>query len=319
MDKKEQLLELLQKDDLTSSEEILLTKLLEDDELLQFYETHNKIKQAVISGSHLNYDQLYNYILLKNGNEPEDKSIIVQLPIIEEHLRNCEVCLEEFQTLNNEYSSIDSFISSPDENAVSGVQMPAQLTQNQKFISARYSAFAALSIGLIYLIMFFISESVTPAAYENASIKGEADFYITRGRPTDNFQKSLEAIENKNFDDAINYLERDISEKENDETIFYSHYILGLIYLETAEKDFLGLFPSYDEQTAANGLKNLNTAVELNSSGKFPNVTYDAYFYIGKANLMLGNTDDAKKYFNLALENKGSKLQEARQILHELE
>src|SRR5690606_114744 len=145
----------------TSSEEILLTKLLEDDELLQFYETHNKIKQAVISGSHLNYDQLYNYILLKNGNEPEDKSIIVQLPIIEEHLRNCEVCLEEFQTLNNEYSSIDSFISSPDENAVSGVQMPAQLTQNQKFISARYSAFAALSIGLIYLIMFFISESVT--------------------------------------------------------------------------------------------------------------------------------------------------------------
>src|SRR5690606_40003890 len=104
MDKKEQLLELLQKDDLTSSEEILLTKLLEDDELLQFYETHNKIKQAVISGSHLNYDQLYNYILLKNGNEPEDKSIIVQLPIIEEQLRNCELSLEEFKTLNNDYS-----------------------------------------------------------------------------------------------------------------------------------------------------------------------------------------------------------------------
>lgn len=319
MDKKEQLLELLQKDDLTSSEEKLLKELLEDDELLKFYETHNSIKRAVRAGSHLSYDQLYNYILLKNGNEPGDKNTIVQLPLIEEHLRKCDICLEEFSNLNNEYSSIENFIISPVDDAPKDIPVPAKFLKKQKFISARYSAAAVLSIGLIYLMLFFVSESVTPAAEENASVKGETDFYVTRGRPTDNFQRSLTAIENKNYDDAVSYLKKDIAGRENDETIFYSHYILGLTYLETAEKDFLGLFPSYDEQAASNGLENLNTAVELNTSGKFPNVTYDAYFYMGKANLMLGNESAAKKYFNLVIENKGSKLQEAQQILHELE
>ncbi|MFO7447536.1 MAG: hypothetical protein R6W90_14290 [Ignavibacteriaceae bacterium] len=309
----EKISDLLQKDELTYDEKASLDFILNGDpEARAFYNAYGSVKTAVRAGSHLSYDQIYNYILLKNGNAPEDKRVVVQLPLIEEHLRKCSLCLNEFSVLNAEYSEIENFIKTPDSDTIkNNIFIEPGKKTVRKFYAPRYSVVTVITIGILYLVLYFISGISTPDTYKYASLN-EPEFYVTRGRPTDEFQKSIAALENREYEEAIAHLEKDISNNADDKTIFYSHYIMGLSYLETAENKFLGLFPSYSEEKVNAGLSHLEKAVELNNSGKFPNVTYDAYFYLAKGNLMLDNQERAIKYFRLVIENKGSKMQEAQ-------
>jgi tetratricopeptide (TPR) repeat protein len=140
----------------------------------------------------------------------------------------------------------------------------------------------------------------------------------SRGRTTDDFELSMKALEDKEYQSAIEYLKSDIDLNSKDETIFYSYYILGLTYLETAEKNVLGLFPSFDKSSAELALQNFKKTIEKNTSGKFQNVNLDAYFFAAKASLMVDDTKSAKDYLNIVVNDKGSKMNEARQILNEL-
>ncbi|MCK7526438.1 MAG: hypothetical protein MZV64_56980 [Ignavibacteriales bacterium] len=68
----------------------------------------------------------------------------------------------------------------------------------------------------------------------------DEDFYTTRGRTSELFQRGLDAIDRKDYDSAIQYLNDDVNKNQNDESIFYTHFILGITYVNKAESDFLG-------------------------------------------------------------------------------
>jgi tetratricopeptide (TPR) repeat protein len=319
MDTKEKLLGLIQKEEesaLSSVEMTEMKSLLGNPECLEFYNTYKIVQHAFSKKEHLNYETLSDYILLKNGLEPEDSNIILKLPKVEYHLRECNTCLDEFNMLNSELNEIESFLSKPAEKTLKDKLTPAA---RRRTLSVRYGIIAGLTIGIIYFAAMVISKAVTPDNIEYAQITNEPDFYTTRGRMTDQFQASLEALENKQYPIAIKHLELDIKNNSGDAALFYSYYILGLAYLETAENNILGLFPSYDKPAVEKGLKNLDIAINLNNTGRFTNVALDAYFYKAKALLMLGKNKEAKKNLQYVLTNRGSKLGEAQDILKQME
>jgi len=317
MNNNEKILELLDKKNLSEEEKSLLKLLMENDpEAKKIYDTYTKLN-LTLKQKHISFDDLGNYILFKNNIEPENKDIIKLIPEIENHLKSCEKCLNEFKTLNEEYSEMELLVS----NELSGGTLPIKekifLTKNQPERSFPVYAFASIIlVGIIYITLFFVT---SPANYELASISDKTEYYITRGRATDDFQESINALEKNDFDNAIGLLQNDINKNPNDETIFYSHYILGLSYMEKAENSFLGLFKSFNKTDAQNGLENLKLCVEKNTSGKFPDITYNAYFYSAKASIMLGDIESAKEYLKIVIDEKGSKMSEARNILNELE
>jgi tetratricopeptide (TPR) repeat protein len=141
---------------------------------------------------------------------------------------------------------------------------------------------------------------------------------ISRGRSTDNFELSIKALEDKDYQSAIEYLKNDIELNPNDKTIFYSYYILGLTHLEMAEKNLLGLFTTFDKSSSEATILNLGKCVKLNTSGNFNNVNLDAFFFMAKASLMLEDSKTAKDYLEIVVKEKGSKMNEAEQILKEL-
>jgi hypothetical protein len=320
MNNKEKLLGFIQKEEesaLSSVEIAEMKALLDTPEILEFYNTYKKIHNALISKTnHLSYETLSDYILLKNGLEPEDSNIILKLPEVEDHLRVCNTCLDEFRMLNNELNEIEGFLNKPADKTPKDTTTPSIF---RKPLSTRYGIIAVLTIGIIYFTALVISQAVTPDNIEYAQIKNETDFYTTRGRMTNEFQSSLEALENKQYLKAIKHLELDIKNNTGDATLFYSYYILGLAYLETAENNILGLFPSYDQPSVVKGLKNLDMAINLNNTGRFRNVALDAYFYRAKALLMLGRNKEAKNNLKYVITNMGSKLVEAQEILKQME
>ena len=111
MDHKNKLLELLQNKNLNEIEKQELDELLRDDDLKEFALTYYNISDIVKNSSHIDEETLADYVLYKNGLDPEDKSVIKKIPFIQSHLRNCLKCNELFKELSSEYSDADTFIT----------------------------------------------------------------------------------------------------------------------------------------------------------------------------------------------------------------
>lgn len=322
MNNTEKIFELLQKKELSHDENELLQQIISTDrEANTFYETYLKTGEVVKKISHPDLTELAEYVLYKNGNDLDESEIVSRIPEIENHLRSCNVCSEELKLLNTEYSDVDQFLNS--ELSQAGNQLSPQLQYQpeaiKKFSVFKYAYLSAAAAVILYLGLFIASGSFTTTSKQLAAIEKDTDYYVTRGRLTDHFQESLKSLEAGDYKSAINSLKADISENPNDETVFYSYYILGLAHLETAGTNVIGLFPSYNSESANEGLTALLTSIEKNNSGKYPNITLNAYYYAAKACLMTDDIENAKKYLRTVVEEKGSKMNEARKILSELE
>jgi tetratricopeptide (TPR) repeat protein len=318
----EHILDLLQKSSLSEVEKLKLEEILKNDlEAKEFYNTYIKLGKALKKTDHISFDELKDFILVKNNLEPEDQNILAKIPWIEAHLRQCAACTDQFSMINSEYADVENFLT---EKFAANSNKTVDSNSNQlrffRKLNPQYYAFAAvLLIGVLFGSLFLVSELTTPSAIKHASLEDKSDFYISRGRTTDYFQESISALDNEDYNTAISYLKKDIQENSNSETIFYTHYVLGLVYLEIAESDFIGLFPSYNKSNAKDGLKNLQLSIEKNLSGKYQNLSMNAHFYIAKAYLMLDDKENAKKYLKKVIDEKGSKMIEAENILSDLE
>jgi tetratricopeptide (TPR) repeat protein len=317
----DKIITLLEKNKLTTEEKNLLDKLLKDDaEANEFYNSYKKLGAALLASRHLTIDELADYVLMKNELEPEKKESKKNIPLFEVHIRRCEKCAKEIENLNKEYSDVDSFVSARFTNH----EEPKSQISSSKIISFtkfnfyRYAIIGISVIAVLFFLVMVISNLSTSKYYKLASIGDSSDISVSRGRTTNDFELSIKALEEKNYQRAIEHLKSDIELNKNEETIFYSYYILGLTNLETAEENLFGLFPKFNKSSAEAALQNFKKTIELNTSGKFQNVNLDAYFYAAKACLMLEDSKSAKEYLNIVVKEKGSKMNEAARILNEL-
>lgn len=312
----------LEKDNLTEEDNRLLTLLLNQDaEAKEFYTNYKKLGSAFLSSRHLTIDELADYVLIKNGLEPENYENAINIPLFDAHIRRCGKCAEQMKLYNKDFSDVENFLSAqfkPTEEQLIK-ETESKIISVSKFNIGRYALLGLSAFVIVFFSLLIISNLATSKYYKFATLDDISDMSISRGRNTDDFELSIKAIEEKDYLNAIEYLKSDIKLNSNDETIFYSYYILGLTYLETAEKNLLGLFPSFEKSSAKSALQNFNKAIELNTSGKFLNVNLDAYFYAAKASLMLEDINSAREYLSIVIKEKGSKMNESEIILKELE
>lgn len=310
---------LLDKKNLTEEDRLEIKKVVQNDpEAKEFYGHYLKLRDAVISSSHLTVDDLGEYVLVK-GNNPSGILTGDKFNRIEEHLKSCKKCGEIFLQLTGEYSDIGNFLDGnygvPAENA--GTEIRRKGPAVNKFF--RYSFTSAIGAAAVYLLLLITSAFITPGTTKLAKIEDNAVNYVTRGRGTDEFQKGLMSLDNSEFRQAAAYFESDIENDKDKETIFYTHYILGLTYLEISRHNFIGMFTSYDASGVNSAVKNFRTCIAENTSGNYPDITANSYFYLGKAELMLGNKSAAIEYFDKVIELQGGKTGIAKALIKDLE
>jgi tetratricopeptide (TPR) repeat protein len=188
----------------------------------------------------------------------------------------------------------------------------------RKFTPGR-SAFASIAaIIIIYLGMFAASAVFTPDYKKFAISTEERDFYNTRGRTSELFQRGLNAVDKKDYGNAVRFFEEDIRNNENEASIFYSHFILGMTYIQSSEFSLLGTFKFFDEEKVEEGVKNLQKAINLNHSGRYENLNLDAHYFIGKAYMLIDKNDLAVDHLKTVVNNKGSYYKKAEKLLEEV-
>jgi len=316
----EHILNLLEKENLSEEEKKSLNGLLnQNPNLIKYFRLYAKLKFAG-SSSHLDSELLGEYVLYNNGFVKDNQKVIPLVPSIETHLRECELCREEYKFFNSEFNSADEFITSKfSDTAKEKKSYIKSFWFNPSFTVLKYSLASIIIIGIVYISLLAVSTKSLTTVQQLANYNEKTEYYITRGRATVEFQKSMIALENGNYKRTIEFLKQDLQNNNKDETIFYSYYILGLVYLEDAEVNFLGLFPSYNTEKASQAIKNFKECIKMNRSDEFMNINYDAFYFIGKGYLMLDKKEQAVNYFKLVISNKGSKSEEAKYILDELE
>ena len=317
MNKPEKLFKLLLKDKLTEKEDNQINSLVkEDDDCRQLHSVYLNVKHAVKSSAHPTIDELADYVLFKN-NPGEITGHKINSDLIDEHLKKCLGCSEILGELSAEYKDAAEFTAEEFKPASGRADVSASLPK-RRTSGIRY-LFVSAAVFLILCVSLYVASSVvTPSYYNIAEINNGSESYVTRGRITDDFQKGINALSSGNLAEAENNLKSDIENHPEDPTIFYSYYILGLTYLQSAQSDFLGLFTNFDRSKVVEGMQNLKLSIDKNKSGRFDNITFNADFYLAKASLMLGDKASAENYLNLVIQNKGSRMDNARKMLEQL-
>jgi len=323
MEKINKIFELLEKKTLTEAETKLLEELSEpDEEVKSFIRIYKNLNNSLLASKHLHPDLIASYILYEMGDETDNKLISVLKDKIKSHLDDCPSCRDEYNVLLGEYKNIHKFV---DQSIVREEQTAIQQGKNigplayKRSFAFKY-AFTALAILLIgYFGLFFVSSSGIPDYKKKIFSDNTDDFYKTRGRTSDAFQHGLYAIEKGDFEDAIKYLSEDIKEHQNEKSIFYSYYILGITYLGHAESDFIGLFKSFNKEDVDLAIVNLNHSIEKNNSGDYESLKLDSYYYLGRAYLLIDNLDVAKHSLQKVINGKGRYSKESLELIRQME
>ncbi|MBK7632298.1 MAG: hypothetical protein IPJ23_16650 [Ignavibacteriales bacterium] len=314
----DKIIELLDKDSITNEEKKLLNGIIDNDpEARKIHDTYLDLKSTLKRNEHIDEELIAEYVLYKNDISSENVIILLS-KMVEDHIRKCKHCENLFKELNVEYAEVDTFV---------GQSVSQQIAQNKQanqkgfflfnnFSSAKYAFASLAAVVVLYLGLFAVSSLTTPD-YKKSFLDGE-DFYTTRGRTSELFQRGLDAIDRKDYDSAIKYLEDDVNNNSLQESIFYTHFILGITYVNKAESDFLGLFKSFNKADVENGIASFNKSIELNDSGKFDNLKLDAHYFIGKSYLMIDDKIAAREHLQLVVEGKGSYYKNAEQLIKEL-
>jgi tetratricopeptide (TPR) repeat protein len=324
MEKFEKILELLEKKSLTDSEMQLLNEFSDSDaEIRSFINLYGDLNTFLSGSKHIHTELLSSYILYEMGDEPENKLIPLIRKKIKSHLDECLICNEEYTFLINDYNEVKEHVN----KSVSREVTQNKLHENKSsFIPVFFKqsgfryAFTTLAVLIVSFVgLIYVSSSITPEFKKDLFQTESEDAYLTRGRTSPLFQQGLNALDEKDYLKAIEFLSKDISEHKSEKSIFYSHYILGLTYLRASESDIFGLFQSYEKENVNLAIASFKEALDKNDSGSYESLKLDTYYYLGRAYLLVDNRDSAISSLQEVIEGKGKFSNDAQQIINDLE
>lgn len=314
----DKLIELLDKEIISEEEKNFLDEMIKNNpEAKKIKDAYLNLKTSLKRDKHIDEELMAEYVMHKNKLSSE-RLIMLLSKTVEDHIRKCVQCENLFKELNVEYNDVDAFVNQSLVEQINQTKpsQSAGFFSFNNFRAAKY-AFASLAAVVVLYLSLFAFSSVTTPDYKKSLID-DGDFYTTRGRASELFQRGLDAIDRKDYNSAIQYLNDDVNKNKNDESIFYTHFILGITYVNKAEGDFLGLFKSFNKEDVEKGIENFKRSIELNNSGKFDNLKLDAHYFIGKSYLMIDNKTSALKQLQLVVDGKGSYYKKAEDMIKEL-
>lgn len=322
MEKFDKIFDLLEKPSLSDAETASLNDAVKSDkEIDRLVKLFRNLQNKIPDSLHIDLELLASYVLYENGDEPEDKSVLLLAGKIREHLGKCNFCHVEYENLKQEFFQAGDFTNTvitdqPIKANFNASRERKSFLGRINFTRTFRYAFATVStMALIYAGLFFYSESSIEPFKKGIFDAGQEEVYSTRGRTSITFQRGLDAVEHENYDAAIKYFQADIAENKNDQSIFYSYYVLGITQLHTAESSVAGLFKNFNHQIVKDAISSLQNSIQLNNSGSYQNINLDARYYLGRAYLLLEDFGNARENLSIVVTEKGRFYNEAKELI----
>lgn len=297
------------------------------------------LKQSV-SASHIDDDLLTRYGIYRSdpdGPDYDGRQLTGdEIAGVENHLETCRICAQKVEQIEHEFREIDAFLeragvpalqlkaASPTPRVavriarlghtiISGAKTFFSLPKLQLYPVAAVACAAV--VALIWISPFFRSNEypyLKLAAIDAKSasiggfVRGDADMLLSDG---------LYAFDQGQYEIAIERLQRFIDEHPDNPNWFYAHYLSGVANLSLAKSDFLGRFHDVEPERVDRAIGHLQVAVQTTDNLR---VQENAYWFIGKAHLMLQHSEQAKSAFQKVIAMQGERADAARQMISEM-
>jgi tetratricopeptide (TPR) repeat protein len=271
---------------------------------------------------HVSIDLLSAYVLFEMGDEPENKLIPLIRDKIKFHLEKCSICKDEYDMLLENYNDVKEHVDKTfKHNAKLTIADDKGLLSIifRKYSTVKFTVATLVLLIVSYFGLFIISSSLTPDYNKNIFTEVDDSFNKTRGRTSVQFQRGLNAIDKGEYQAAIDFISEDIAKHPNEQSIFYSYYVIGITYLKDSESGFIGLFKSYDKEKVNRAIENLQLSIEKNNSSDYESLKLDTYYYLGRAYLLNDDINSARSNLQSVIDGKGRFFNEAKELIKHLE
>ena len=321
MEKFEKVIHILEREVIPHEDKEFLKRIAAQDiDIKNFISIHLKLKQIFNSSCHLDMEILAEFILYYDGDLDAAEYIPQITDKIEDHLAECSECNKLYLRFNNEFQQVEDFVSKTinDSEEIEIEKNPPVVYKTRRSnIKAAFTAFIILIIA--YFGMMITSYYSTPSYKKNIFEFDVINTSLSQNRDTEFYTEGLTAFIKEDFDGAINLLMEDIIQNQKDSTLYYSHFLLGIAYLKSAENNILGTFKSYDHLRVNEGIQNLLIYIKENEVAANERASIDAHYYIAKAYLSIDAIEDAKSHLQIVVEKRGKYYSDAVKILNAFE
>jgi len=322
MEKFEKVIHILEREVIPYEEKEYLKRIANEDiDIKNFISVHLKLKRIFNSSSHLDMEILAEFILYYDGDLNAAEYIPEITDKIEDHLTECSVCNNLYLAFTKELQQVDDFVSKAiNDNGDFEFQMKPSVFSRIRRTNFRAALTAIILLLITYFGMMITSYYNTPSYKKNIFEFEAINNSLIHNRTTDLFIQGLTAFNKEDFDRAIDLLLEDIILNQNDSTIYYSNYLLGITYLKSSENNILGTFKSYDHLRINEGIENLMVFIdEKNEIDVDDRSIIDTHYYIAKAYLSIDAIEEAKKHLQIVREKRGKYYSDAVEILNVFE
>ena len=321
MDKLEKVIDILEQGVLHDEDRRYLKRIAtEDIDIKNFISVHLKLKRIFKSTCHLDMEILAEFILYYDGDLDAAEYIAQITDKIEDHLAECSVCNNIYLKFTKEFQQVDNFVSKTiNDNKDTQFQKKQSVFSRIRKTNFRAPITAIILLLVAYFGMMITSYYGTPSYKKNVFEFDTINITVIQSRDSKLYKEGLTAIKLDDYDRAIGLLMEDIILKQNNSTIHYTHYLLGIAYLKSSENNILGTFKSYDHVRVDEGIQNLMIFIENNEGSDNDHASIDAHYYIAKAYLSIDAIEEAKKHLIIVKEKKGNYYSDAVKILNVLQ
>ena len=322
MEKFEKVIHILEREVIPYEEKEYLKRIANEDiDIKNFISVHLKLKRIFNSSSHLDMEILAEFILYYDGDLNAAEYIPEITDKIEDHLTECSVCNNLYLAFTKELQQVDDFVSEAiNDNGDFEFQKKPSVFSRIRRTNFRAALTAFILLLLTYFGMMITSYYNTPSYKKNIFEFEAINNSLIHNRTTDLFIQGLTAFNKEDFDRAIDLLLKDIILNQNDSTIHYSNYLLGITYLKSSENNILGTFKSYDHLRINEGIENLMVFIDEKSEIDVDDRSIiDTHYFIAKAYLSIDAIEEAKKHLQIVREKRGKYYSDAVEILNVFE
>jgi len=320
MEKFEKVIHILERDIIPYEEKEYLNRISEEDiDIKNFISVHSKLKRIFNSSSHLDMEILAEFILYYDGDLDAAEYIPQITDRIEDHLVECSACNNLYLKFTEEFQQADNFVSKSINDDDDYEYQREPIFFRIRKINFRVAFTAIILLLITYFGMMITSYYSTPSYKINVFEFEAISNPLLHSRNTELYKQGLTAFKKGNYDGAIDLLMDDIILNQNDSTMFYAHYLLGIAYLKSSENNILDTFKSYDRLRVDEGIQNLMIFIEKNEGGVNDRASIDAHYYIAKAYLSIDDIENAKKHLQIVMEKRGKYYSDAVKILNVFE
>ena len=247
----------------------------------------------------------------------------LEIQQIEGHVGACPRCRLAVDSIIEQYREIDIFLTEAGVPPVPLIKLSSRVSVRHELARAWIGAKNALisippyptagvALACLLIVLLWMGPWLRDPYHQLAFVEAPETSFLTRDSGS-TLTGGLSLMNEGRYSEALTLLERFSAGESDARLVTYAHYLSGFALLFEAKTEVLGRVLAYSEPRLDRAIEHLRIVTE---SGQSTRLREDAFWLLGKAELMKKEPERALAALREVEQIEGRRAGEARELIH---